>query len=144
MTKIDRPQAQALAAFIGTIRPDWDAQGVMAALAKAKDRGTVTEVAHAAIAAAANRLNRTPAVIALSGPHWTVPTADRPTPIPGPGTAPRCPVYGHEGYPAPTCPGCRSEWRAEGVWPVGTQHVDSDRTYTDNASRAAGEREEAS
>lgn len=68
-------QADATATLVATLRPDWDHAGVMAALAIAKARGPAHEVATAAIRAAAVPSNRTPAVIALEGPHWNRPTA---------------------------------------------------------------------
>lgn len=63
--------ATILAEFIHAyVRPDWDQRGIVHALGKAKDRGTAAQVAIAALVAAQNAGNRTPAVIPLAGPHW--------------------------------------------------------------------------
>lgn len=60
-----------LADFIHAyVRPDWDKRGIVHALGKAKEMGTAAQVAVAALVAAQNTGNRTPAVIPLSGPHW--------------------------------------------------------------------------
>ena len=70
MNAITEPQARALAALIAALRLDWQTQGVLAALAKAQHLGTAFELAHAAIHAASEPSNRTPAVIAMAGAHW--------------------------------------------------------------------------
>lgn len=105
MTKI---QAEKIAAAVNTIRPDWDITGITAALGKARNEGEAWQVAIAAIAAAANTNNRTPAVLALPGEHWR-PARLTTTPTQGLGRRPRCTVYGHESYPADNCAGCRIE-----------------------------------
>lgn len=76
MIKINEHQADKLAAFIATIRADWDPPGVKAALAKARDRGDAAHVAQAMIRYAADERNRTPGAFHLDGPHWRPPTAD--------------------------------------------------------------------
>lgn len=106
MTKLDQRQAQALAAFVNTLRPDWDAQGIYVALGKARDLGDPATVAVAAIRAAATPTNRTPAVIPMQGHHWTTTSS---SPTVGAGREPRCDVYGHDGYPARNCAGCRAD-----------------------------------
>lgn len=70
-----KPQADATATLVATLRPDWDHTGIMAALALAQVRGPAHEVAIAAIRAAASPSNRTPAVIPLEGQHWNRPTS---------------------------------------------------------------------
>lgn len=105
MTKI---QAEKIAAAVQSLRPDWDTTGVLAALAKARTEGEPWQVAIAAIAAAADRDNLTPGVIPLPGLHWK-PARLNATPTPGPGRRERCQVYGHDGYPALNCPGCRAD-----------------------------------
>lgn len=70
MMKINEHQADKLAAFIASFRADWDPPGIKAALARARDRGDVATVAIAAIRAASEPSNRTPAVITHDGPHW--------------------------------------------------------------------------
>jgi hypothetical protein len=64
-----RAQADAIAVLVHQLRPDWDIRGVMAALADCQDRDAAT-VAIAAVRAATTASNRTPAVIAMEGPHW--------------------------------------------------------------------------
>jgi hypothetical protein len=63
-------QATTLAAFVHTLRPDWDVPGIVAALGQVRDRAVAGEVAVAAIRAATDHGNRTPAVIAMDGKHW--------------------------------------------------------------------------
>jgi hypothetical protein len=143
MTTITGTQAQALAAFIHTIRDDWDTTGILAALRTAKDRATAPELAQAAIRAAATPSNRTPAVIALAGKHW-IQSTQTATPIPGAGIAPRCEVYGHDTEAAWSCRACRAERVETGRWPLGSRHHDAPTTAAPDArQRAAGtERDE--
>lgn len=68
--QLDKATAEHLAAVVAALRSDWDERGIVAALAQARDRGDVSQVAMAAIRAAADPSNRTPAVIAMEGPHW--------------------------------------------------------------------------
>jgi len=78
MTEITPDQAQALAGFLASIRPaaaPWDTPGIVAALGKARTRADAPELAIAAIRAAVDSANRTPAVIALDGAHWREPCA---------------------------------------------------------------------
>lgn len=70
MTEMTRAQAASLAAFIASVREDWGHAGIVAALGEARCMGTALDVAHAALSAASRVENRTPAVIALPGPHW--------------------------------------------------------------------------
>lgn len=63
-------QAAHLAQFIASLREDWGVAGVMHALGEARCMGDAYDVAHAALSAASRAENRTPAVIALPGPHW--------------------------------------------------------------------------
>lgn len=131
---MNRPQAQALAALVHALRPDWDPAGIMAALRSASGLGESHEVAIAAVSAAAEKSNRTPAVIALDGLHWRRAKPDA-TPTPGPGRRARCTVYGHEHYPAPPlCAGCRSEALVNGATPAPRE--------PDPRELAAGAREE--
>lgn len=63
--------AVILAEFIHAyVRTDWDKQGIVHALGKAQGKGNAAQVAVAALVAAQNTGNRTPAVIPLAGPHW--------------------------------------------------------------------------
>lgn len=68
--RLQKHQALYLAAFIHSIRRDWDEAGIFKALGDALNMGTSSDLAIAAVAAARNEKNRTPAVIALQGPHW--------------------------------------------------------------------------
>jgi hypothetical protein len=100
-----RSQAENIAALVAAIRLDWDTAGVLAVLRKLADRD-LADVARAAITAATDPRNRTPAVIALAGPHW--PTAARREWVapPPPRLSERCPTHlGH----LDNCPGCRAD-----------------------------------
>lgn len=77
---LTRDAAQQLAAFIHSLRPDWDVTGIVRALGQARGRGDAATVAVAAILAAQNAVNRTPGVIPLTGPHWAATGATRPRP----------------------------------------------------------------
>ena len=63
-------QAKPLVAFIHELRGDWDVPGIEYALGKARTLAPAAAVAVAAIKAAGNAHNRTPAVIAMEGAHW--------------------------------------------------------------------------
>lgn len=106
--EITGDQARALAALVATLRPGWDAPGVLAALRDARTKGSADQVAHAAITAAMDPANRTPAVIGLDGPHWA---GVRPVETRG-ANYDRCQVPGHEQWPAWHCAGCRADARA--------------------------------
>lgn len=111
MSPLNENQARALATLIATLRPGptppaWDAAGVFAALRQAATRGTAVEVAHAAITAAANPANRTPAVIPLAGPHWSTGATSTNDAIPRPDDA-RCDEHLWER--ATNCRACRAE-----------------------------------
>lgn len=67
---MSKRQAQALSAFIESMRPTWDAPGVMAQLSKVA-RMNEWDTAMAALRAAANPKVKSPGVIpVLNGPHW--------------------------------------------------------------------------
>lgn len=70
---ISHDQAKHLAAFLNSIRGDWDKPGILDALAKARDRADVHDLAIAAIRASLNAKARTPAVIGMDGAHWREP-----------------------------------------------------------------------
>lgn len=67
---MNRETGDAIAVLVTKLRPDWDVRGVMAALSQVKDREPGL-VAIAAIRCALVPSNRTPAVIALGGAHWS-------------------------------------------------------------------------
>lgn len=66
-----RQALSALSYVIHELRPDWGKTGIQAAIDRAY-QGTpdMRAVAHAAIAATLRHDQRTPAIIALPGPHW--------------------------------------------------------------------------
>jgi hypothetical protein len=70
-----REEARDLAAFIERIRSRlpgdrWHKPGIEDALGRARDRASAPDLALAAIRAASEPMNRTPAVIGMDGPHW--------------------------------------------------------------------------
>jgi hypothetical protein len=67
---ITHVEAQALAAFITRIRPDWDHPGIFAAIGKTRDLGSAAAIGAALCRLAENRDLRTPALLAEPGPHW--------------------------------------------------------------------------
>lgn len=107
-TEINHDQARALAALVAALRTDWDVPGIRKALWDARGKGTPDQLAHAAINAATNTANRTPAVIGLDGPHWST---TRPVETRGADYA-RCQVPGHQQWPAWHCAGCKADARA--------------------------------
>ena len=105
MTEINAEQARALAALVAKLRTDWDLPGICKALWDAKTRAGAWDVAHGALHAALDPKNRTPAVIALGGVHWT---KGRKL---GSGSlqAPRSSLPGHSSYFAGSCGACRAD-----------------------------------
>lgn len=74
-------ESRALAAAIHSMRPDWEIPGIHKALGHARFKANKWVVAQAALAAAANQTNRTPAIIPMEGRHWpTMPTPEKPPP----------------------------------------------------------------
>lgn len=98
-------QARALAHLIAALRPGWDVAGIRGALSKARHRGNAHELAIAAIRCTQGDA-RTPAVIALDGPHWA--SAGAGTDV-VPAKAKKCDQPGHETYYAWNCGYCASE-----------------------------------
>ena len=65
-------QRQALAFIVNELRPDWDRHDIARTLARANPTADLGALTLAAITAAMTRTDqRTPAVIAMSGPHWS-------------------------------------------------------------------------
>jgi hypothetical protein len=66
------PTLTTITELLHQLRPDWDTAGILAHLETARLRVGVTpaNLAIAAIRAATNPKNRTPAVIPLDGDHW--------------------------------------------------------------------------
>lgn len=106
-----KDQATMTAALVHSIRPDWDERGIVAALAKAVQRGDAALVSIAAIHAARTPTNQTPAVISMDGPHWQKAEGTAPAPkriIEPPksnDTSADCPS--HPGVKAWACKPCR-------------------------------------
>lgn len=67
MTKV---QAEALAAFVARIRPEWRPAGILAALEKAAPTADVHDVACALIRLAEDATVKTPGLLPQPGPHW--------------------------------------------------------------------------
>lgn len=64
---------KALAQLVHAIRSDWDVNGIIAALGTAREHGRADDIraiTDAAVAAALDVKNRTPAVIPMNGEHW--------------------------------------------------------------------------
>lgn len=82
---MNRRTLDAIAVLVIELRREtgqpWDPPGVMAALQPLADHDPAP-LAIAAIRAATNPTNRTPAVIGLDGPHWRDTPAHTPTPTP--------------------------------------------------------------
>lgn len=70
MDRLTPQQSRQLAAFVASLRRDWERPGIEAALTKARDLAPGVDVAVAAVRAAGIDSNRSPAVIPLPGPHW--------------------------------------------------------------------------
>jgi len=69
--RTSQDDVRVIADWVHQIRPTWDQHGILAALAKRRD-AQPARLALAALAAAANLDNRTPAIIALDGSHWRI------------------------------------------------------------------------
>lgn len=75
MTKV---QAEALAAFVARIRPEWRPAGILAALEKAAPTADVHDVACALIRLAEDVTVKTPGLLPQPGPHWLKPDGSKP------------------------------------------------------------------
>lgn len=75
-------EAKYLAKALEAMRPDWQYAGILHALAAARLKAHKWAVASAAITAASDDNNRTPAVIPLDGRHWPVMEAPKFPPKP--------------------------------------------------------------
>lgn len=150
--------ATPLAAYVASIRRDWDMPGIRANISKARHRGTPLQIGTALLRLAANPDLRSPGMLADDGAHWGTPTV---TPTI---RQPRCPILGHEHeLAAPHCRTCRSDElaaqaeaeRAAGITPGplvttaqaarnlrGARAVLDAAPALDHARLAAGERDE--
>jgi hypothetical protein len=86
-------QQFALSKFLNSLNEEWDIPGIEAALGRAREMAPGPELACAAIRASVTVGNRTPAVIALPGPHWRPGVATVRMPNVPSGT--RCTVCSH-------------------------------------------------
>lgn len=66
-------EAQTLALLLSQMRPDWNPAGVLSLIKKNRDHHQFPALARAAVNAATNPNNRTPAVIFMPGSHWADP-----------------------------------------------------------------------
>lgn len=103
---ITRDQALPLAELLCVIRPQWNTRGVLTAGLQPLEKhpAPLEVIAWAAIRAAQDPDNLTPAVIPLNGPHWNL--ADRPT---QPRLTPEHECARHVGQWAGNCPSCRAD-----------------------------------
>ncbi len=94
-TIVTRNQAEALAALVHQIRPEWQPPTIMAALGDAYRRGgvTLTDLTIAAVKVADNPKKLTPGIIALDGAHWHEQAPHPPTPPTPPRKCPTCHGY---------------------------------------------------
>ena len=76
--RMSEVQAQALAAFVSRIRPEWNVKGIVAALEKAAPTGDVHDVACALIRLAADPTVKTPGMLPQPGAHWLKPDGTKP------------------------------------------------------------------
>ena len=73
-------QHRAIAYLAHSIRPDWDEPGILRVLDRVDPAVDLAALTHAALTAAARRHDQTsPAIIAMTGDHWTPCIADRPS-----------------------------------------------------------------
>lgn len=109
-----KPDAEKIAQDAHAARPEWDTAGIMAALLKVRDRDP-QHVRAAALHAARNPANRTPAVIALDGEHWTLTV-----PAPRRGPATKCKTHDLEESSEGICRACRADRLVSGEeYPIG-------------------------
>jgi hypothetical protein len=70
MTTMTKVQAEALAAFVSRMRPEWRTVGIVAALEKAAPTADAWDVAHALLNLTAEPSVLTPGLLPGPGPHW--------------------------------------------------------------------------
>ena len=79
MTERNQSTVAALAFLVTAIRPDWSKPGVVGVLNRVDPAVDLAALSHAAITAAATRRDQTtPAIIAMTGPHWGGCTGEKP------------------------------------------------------------------
>jgi hypothetical protein len=84
-----------LSKFLNALNEEWDIAGIEHALGQAREMAPGPELACAAIRAAVTVGNRTPAVIALQGPHWRAVSSSTTVRMPKAGPGERCSVCSH-------------------------------------------------
>lgn len=97
--RIDRAQAEALAAFIIRVRTDWSHGGVMAAIGKVTDADPL-DIARALVNLAADPTALTPALLEKPGPWWRNPDSRNVAP---PRNSMRCHEHPDQEMPCATC-----------------------------------------
>ncbi|MFT4471423.1 hypothetical protein ACMX2H_16085 [Arthrobacter sulfonylureivorans] len=63
-------QAEQIATFIHSIRPDWHVSGIVSALGRVVHQADTATVALALLHAAADPAIKTPGILSHQGPHW--------------------------------------------------------------------------
>lgn len=122
MDSISREQAHALATLVHLLRPDWNERGVLKALSDARHLGSPSLLAIAAIRAADNPRNRTPAVIAMSGEHWVTVAPQPQQPwqltygLPPMPDEPRCEKHSSQRLPCASCRANELAGQPESEW----------------------------
>lgn len=142
----NKEETQRIAAAMHAIRPEWRPDSLATFLTRHHHARPYADLMVAAVIVAMDERTKTPELLNQHGRWWVAAqqvfraTA---TPTVGPGKEPRCTIYGHDSYPARTCPGCRAEHLATGTWPTGTRHQDAPRglpdDYEDAKTRAAND-----
>ena len=139
-------ETQRIAAAMHALRPEWRIDSLRTFLTRNHGNRPYQDLAIAGTVVALDADTKTPELLNKHGRWWAAAQAafaDSSTPTVGPGREPRCEVYGHESYPARTCPGCRTEHLTTGTWPAGTRHqeagaADHQPTDPDARTLAAG------
>jgi hypothetical protein len=101
MTTMTRVQAEALAAFVSRMRPEWRPAGIVAALEKAATTADAWDVAHALLNLAAEQSVLTPGLLPGPGPHWRRDDGSKPARRGDHDV--RCPEHPAETHPCPQC-----------------------------------------
>lgn len=78
MTTMTEVQAQALAAFVTRIRPEWNVGGIVAALKQVAATGDVHDVSCALIRLASDKSVLTPGLLTQQGWWWLKPDGSKP------------------------------------------------------------------
>jgi hypothetical protein len=101
MTTMTKVQAEALAAFVSRMRPEWRTVGIVAALEKAATTADAWDVAHALLNLAAEPSVLTPGLLPGPGPHWR--RDDGSKPARRGDNDMHCPEHPSSVHPCPQC-----------------------------------------